>query len=281
MLKFAKHCRVMRGEPVRTIALTNQKGGVGKTTTAVNLAASLAHYGRRVLLVDCDAQTNATLSFGLDARKLEATVYDLFTGEARAEDVIVRYSDKLHVIPSTPDLAGGEAEKAPAAARGQALKQALGHLTGYDFLLVDCPPTLGLINVNVLVFVEEVIIPMQCQFFALQGISLLLKTIDLVQKRVNPRLRITGVLPCMFDGRTTLSKEVLEEIRRHFGDKVYKTKIRTNVRLAESPSFGKPVLDYAPESNGAHDYLSLAREVLGLPEEGTEPAKEMPKQETA
>ncbi|MCC6738851.1 MAG: ParA family protein [Planctomycetia bacterium] len=265
---------------MRTIALTNQKGGVGKTTTAVNLAASLAHYGRRVLIVDCDAQTNATLSFGINPAKLEATVYDIFTGEARAEEVIVRYSDRIHVIPSTPDLAGGEAEKAPAASRGQALKQALAGLTGYDFVLVDCPPTLGLINVNVLVFVEEIIIPMQCQFFALQGISLLLKTIDLVQKRVNPRLKITGVLPCMFDGRTTLSREVLEEIGRHFGDKVYRTRIRSNVRLAEAPSFGKPAIEYAPESNGAQDYLSLAREVLGMPDDAKVPA-ELPKQETA
>jgi chromosome partitioning protein len=263
---------------VRTIALTNQKGGVGKTTTAVNLAASLAHFGRRVLVVDCDAQTNATLSFGLKPSELEATVYDLLTGEARAEEAIVRYSDRLHVIGATPDLAGGEAEKSPHASRGQALKQALAGLADYDFVIVDCPPTLGLINVNVLVFVEEVIIPMQCQFFALQGVSLLLKTIDLVQKRVNPRLRIAGVLPCMFDGRTTLSKEVLEEIRKHFGDKVYRTRIRTNVRLAEAPSFGRPAIEYAPESNGAQDYLALAKEVLGM-EEGGE--AKLPKQETA
>jgi chromosome partitioning protein len=266
---------------LRTIAVTNQKGGVGKTTTAVNLAASLAHFGRRVLVVDCDAQTNATLSFGINHAKLDATIYDIFTGEASAQEVIVRYSDRLHVIPATPDLAGGEAEKSPAASRGQALKQALSGLTGYDFVIVDCPPTLGLINVNVLVFVEEIIIPMQCQFFALQGISLLLKTIDLVQKRVNPRLKITGVLPCMFDGRTTLSKEVLEEIKGHFGDKVYKARIRSNVRLAEAPSFGKPVIEYDPNCNGAQDYLALAREVLGLAEDAKPPVAEMPKQETA
>jgi chromosome partitioning protein len=263
---------------VRVLAVMNQKGGVGKTTTAVNLAASLAHYGRRVLVVDCDAQTNATLSFGLNPSQLENTVYDLFTGEARAEDVIVKYSDRLHVIPATPDLAGGEAEKAPAAARGQALKQALGHLGAYDFVLVDCPPALGLINVNVLVYADEVLIPMQCQFFALQGISLLLKTIDLVQKRVNPRLKISAVLPCMYDGRTTLSREVVEEIRRHFGDKVTRAKIRSNVRLAEAPSFGKPAIEYAPDSNGAQDYLSLARELLGLTEDGKEPGA---KQESA
>lgn len=267
---------------MRTIALMNQKGGVGKTTTAVNLAAALAHYGKRVLLVDCDAQTNATLSFGLNPSELNATVYDLFTGEARAEEVIVRHSERLHIIPATPDLAGGEAEKSPAAARGQALKQALAHLGGYDFVLVDCPPTLGLINVNVLVYVDEIIIPMQTQFFALQGISLLLKTIDLVQKRVNPRLRVTGVLPCMFDGRTTLSKEVVEEIKRHFGDKVFAARIRNNVRLAEAPSFGKPVIEYAPDSNGARDYLGLAREMLGI-REGEEPKRvtEVAKQETA
>jgi len=253
---------------VRTIALTNQKGGVGKTTTAVNLSASLARLGQRVLFIDCDAQSNGTLSFGLNAGRLETTVYDLFTGEARAEDAIVRYSDLLHVIPATPDLAGGEAEKSPLASRGQALKQALAGLTDYDYIIVDCPPTLGLINVNVLVFVDEVIIPMQCQFFALQGVSLLLKTIEMVQKRVNPRLTIAGVLACMYDARTTLSREVLEEIRKHFGSKVFNAKIRTNVRLAESPSFGKPVIDYAPESNGAQDYMALAREVLGVAADG-------------
>jgi chromosome partitioning protein len=249
---------------MRKIALVNQKGGVGKTTTAVNLAAGLAELGKRVLLIDFDPQSNTTIAFGHVPGSLETSIYDVILGDATAADTLLQISENLDLLPSSIDLAGAEVELAHQIGRESILKDRLAALTDYEYVFVDCPPSLGLLNVNALTYVDEIFIPLQCEFFALQGISLLMKTIDIVQSRLNPGLTITGVIPCMYDARTSLAKEVVSEITSHFGDAVFQTKIRTNVRLAEAPSHGETIFQYAPESNGAEDYRNLAAEVAGV-----------------
>ncbi len=247
---------------MRKIALVNQKGGVGKTTTAVNLSAAIARLDRKVLLVDLDPQSNATISLGvLPHEQKENTSYALLNG---APVNPIKLSDNLHLIPSSIDLAGAEMELTSAIGRETILRDALAEITGYDFLILDCSPSLGLLSVNSLTTATEVIVPLQCEFLALHGISLLIKTVELVKKRLNPALNITGVIPCMYDVRKGLARDVVVEIERHFGDKVTKTKIRSNVRLAEAPSHGKSIFDYAPDSYGAEDYLALAREIVGI-----------------
>jgi chromosome partitioning protein len=249
---------------MRRIALVNQKGGVGKTTSAVNLAAGLAMLGKRVLLIDLDPQSNATISFGLRPHELKLTTYSILVGGSPPADVIRQIAPNLFLIPASIDLAGAEMELSTQFGREQILRDAMQNVTDYDFCLVDCPPSLGILNVNGLVFVNEVFIPMQCEFFALHGLSLLVRTIDVVKKRLNPALAVTGVVACMYDARKGLSRETVREIESHFGPKVFSTKIRTNVRLAEAPSHGKSIFDYAPESYGTEDYRALAREVAGL-----------------
>jgi len=250
---------------MRKIALVNQKGGVGKTTTAVHLAAALARLDRKVLLVDLDPQANATISFGLPPNELKSSVYDVLMGRAQAGETLRALAPNLSLLPSSIDLAGAEMELSAALGREYVLRTALEAISGFDFVLLDCPPSLGILNVNGLTYVREIIIPVQCEFLALHGLSLLLRTIQIVQRRLNPELRVTGVIPCMYDGRKGLARESVREIENHFKEKTFKTRIRTNVRLAEAPSHGKTIFEYAPDSYGAEDYLNLAREVLGLP----------------
>jgi chromosome partitioning protein len=246
---------------MRKIALVNQKGGVGKTTTAVNLSAAIAKLDRKVLLVDLDPQSNATVSLGVPPHQQENTSYALLNGGALNP---IHLTENLHLVPSNIELAGAEMELTSVIGREIVLRDALSSVTGYDFLILDCSPSLGLLSVNALTTANEVMVPLQCEFLALHGISLLIKTIELVKKRLNPKLDITGVIPCMYDVRKGLARDVVVEIEKHFGSKVFKTKIRSNVRLAEAPSHGKSIFDYAPESNGAEDYLALAREVVGI-----------------
>ena len=250
---------------MRRIALVNQKGGVGKTTTAVNLAAGLATIGKRVLLIDLDPQSNTTINFGLRPHELKLTTYSILVGGVPPAEVIRQIAPNLFLIPASIDLAGAEMELSTQFGREQILRDAMQTVGDYDFCLVDCPPSLGILNVNGLVFVNEVFIPMQCEFFALHGLSLLVRTIEVVKKRLNPTLDVTGVVACMYDSRKGLSRETVREIEKHFGPRVFTTKIRTNVRLAEAPSHGKSIFDYAPDSYGTEDYLALAREVAGLP----------------
>jgi chromosome partitioning protein len=248
------------------IALVNQKGGVGKSTTAVNLSAGLAKLGKRVLLIDLDPQGHATVAVGLDPRKLDATIYTLLSGTSTLKETIRPVSDGLSIIPANIHLAGGEAELASMPNPTAVLKRAMAELdeSQFDYAIVDSPPQLGFLNVNSLAWVREVFIPVTCEFYALHGLSLLMETVERVKAKLNPLLRISGVVTCQVHPRRAITRDVLAELERHFPGRVLKTRIRVNVRLVEAPSHGKPIFDYAPESNGAADYLSLAQEVLAL-----------------
>lgn len=260
---------------MRRIALMNQKGGVGKTTTCVNLGAALARRGLRVLLLDLDPQANLTVHCDIRPDGLDRSVYDVLLGRASlAETLRPTGTLGLDVVPASLDLAGAEMELVSAVGREQVLRDALARLEEtaaaggpgapepWDFLLLDCPPSLGLLTVNALTAVREVVVPLQAEFFALQGMARLRDVVDLVEKRLNPGLAILGILPSMVDSRTTLSREVLAEIRSFFGATVFGTAIRRNVKLAEASSHGRTVFEYAPGSNGAADYAALAEEVL-------------------
>jgi chromosome partitioning protein len=251
---------------MRTIALVNQKGGVGKSTTAVNLSAGLARLGQRVLLIDLDPQAHATVALGLEPRKLDTTVYSLLSGSARASEVIRPVSERLSLIPSNIHLAGGEAELASLSQPSFVLKQAMASLdeSQFDYAIIDSPPQLGFLNVNSLAWVREVFIPVTCEFYALHGLSLLMETVERVRSRINPDLRISGVITCQVHHRRAITRDVLADLERHFPGRVLKTRIRVNVRLVEAPSHGKSIFDYAPESNGAVDYMNLAKEMVEL-----------------
>ena len=250
---------------MRSIALLNQKGGVGKTTTTANLGACLAMLRKKVLVIDMDPQANLSVHLGVDIHSLKYSVYDIIRGACKPDAVIL--STKIHgldIIPANIDLSGAEIELVGVVGRETILKEYLGGvLDRYDYVLIDCPPSLGLLTLNVLTLVHEIFIPLQTEFFALQGVSKLLDTHEVVRKRLNKNLEITGIIFCMYTSRTRLCKEVIEKVREHFAkDQVFDTVIRKNVKLSESPSHGKPIVSYAPSSHGSEDYMSLAKEVV-------------------
>ncbi len=252
------------------ISIANQKGGVGKTTTAVNLAASLGVAEKKVLLVDIDPQGNGTSGFGIDRTSISGSVYDLFQGKAPGELSLSTAIDGVGLIPSSMALAGAEVELVDLENREFLLKEALDGLRDlYDFILIDCPPSLGLLTLNALTASDGVIVPLQCEYYALEGLSHLLETISLVRENLNPNLSIKGILLTMFDVRNNLSSQVAEEVRGHFEDLVFETVIPRNVRLGESPSHGMPVLLYDVSSRGAQSYLNLAKEVIHHVEKST------------
>ncbi len=249
---------------MKIIAIANQKGGVGKTTTAVNLAACLAKKGKRVLLVDCDPQGNSTSGVGVDKRRCEKTVYDVLIGSSEVNEAIVQTPyESLWVCPSNISLSGAEIELVSEMGRESKLKSALNAVKAqFDIILIDAPPSLGLITINVLTAADSVIIPIQCEYYALEGVAQLMNTIKKVKQVMNPELEIEGILMTMFDSRTNLSAQVIEEVKKFFPNKVYKTLIPRNVRLSEAPSFGKPIIYYDISSRGSESYLDLADEVL-------------------
>lgn len=246
-------------------ALANQKGGVGKTTTAINLGACLGELGENVLLIDADPQANATSSLGLDKNEVTATIYEALLEDGSLGEAVLRSPRfKLSLIPSNPNLAGAEVELVNLLGREYRLQRALTNVAGlYDYVLIDCPPSLGLLTINALTAAQNgIIIPVQCEYLALEGLSQLTQTIELVRTHLNPQLGIRGLLMTMFDGRTNLAQQVVNEVRSHFGKLVFQTIIPRSVRLSEAPSFGEPILYYAPRSTGALAYWELGQELI-------------------
>lgn len=250
---------------VKVIAIANQKGGVGKTTTAVNLAACLAAKGRKVLLVDSDPQGNSTSGLGFEKNYIKKCIYDVLVNETPMADVIMKSEyENLWVLPATIQLAGAELELVTMMSRENKMKRALDRVKHeYDYVLIDCPPSLGLLTLNALTAASSVMIPIQCEFYALEGVTQLMNTIQLVQRNLNPALKLEGAVMTMFDARTNLSNDVVSEVKKYFSAKMYNTIIPRNVRLSEAPSHGQPVIVYDPKSKGAQVYQELAQEVIG------------------
>ena len=249
----------------RIIAVANQKGGVGKTTTAVNLGACLAELGFRTLVVDLDPQGNASTGLGINIRDLEVSMYDVLLADARMEDCVEATGNaNLFVAPASLDLAGAEIELVSVMSREQRLANAIGQvLDDYDYVLIDCPPSLGLLTVNGLAAATEVLVPIQCEYYALEGLGQLLRNVELVQRNLNPKLEVSTIVLVMYDSRTTLAADVAKEVRSHFGDKVAKVMIPRTVRLSEAPSYGLPITSFDPASKGSRKYRLLAAEVSG------------------
>lgn len=252
---------------VRVFAVANQKGGVGKTTTAVNLGAALADLGRRVLIVDLDPQGNASTGLGIDPRTFDVSMYDVLLHDVSLEDCIEPTSIKnLFLAPSTLDLAGAEIELVPALSREHRLRRALDPVRDdFDYVFIDCPPSLGLITLNALAAADEVLVPIQCEYYALEGVSQLTRNVELVRSNLNPGLRVSTIVLTMYDARTKLADSVVNEVRNHFGDVVCRNVIPRTVRISEAPSFGEPITVHDPSSRGAIAFRELAKEVSGVP----------------
>lgn len=248
----------------KVIAIANQKGGVGKTTTAVNLSSGLAHQGKKVLIIDIDPQGNTTSGIGVEKGDVNHCIYNILVEDMKVTDVIIpTNTENLYIVPSTIQLAGAEIELVPTISREVRLKNAIDDVrNNYDYVIIDCPPSLGLLTLNSLTAANSVLIPVQCEYYALEGLSQLLNTVRLVQKHLNHQLEIEGVLLTMFDARTNLGIQVIEEVKKYFHEKVFKTIIPRNVRLSEAPSHGESIISYDPRSRGAEVYIDLAKEVI-------------------
>jgi len=248
---------------MKIIAIVNQKGGVGKTTTVVNLSVALSQLGKRVLAIDIDPQAHLTYSLGIQAHQLEKTIYEVIKKQIPVADVLIKRNG-VTLLPSSLDLAAADVELAGVPGREFLLQEAVGELPKeYEYIMIDCPPNLGILTLNALTTAQEVFIPVQCEFLALKGMTKLLQTVDLVKERLNKKLQITGVIGTRFHKGKSLHKEVKINLKEHFGDKVFNTLIRENISLAEAPSYGQSIFEYAPNSHGAEDYLKLSKEIVG------------------
>jgi len=245
----------------RIIAMVNQKGGVGKTTTAVNVGAGLSQKHYKVLLVDLDAQAHLTYSLGFQADELELTIYDLLKGEGTPNNVVLE-RDGMYLLPSSIDLAAAELELSTEVGREALLKRILDKMTGYDFILLDCPPNLGLLTLNALTATREVFVPLQAEYLSIRGLQKLMEMVEKVKQRVNNRLEVTGLIATLYDRRLKLHNEVFDNLRNHFGNKLFETYIRRNVSVAEATSYGQTIFEYAPRSHGAEDYTNLCKEIV-------------------